>query len=120
MSEFDICSIKDMDTENFSAMGKNEFADIINRGYAKSGYEGAMSLLAKKLEEHAQKSYIQPVWIARLYAHGRDKDHALYWLEKAYEERDPLMTNLNTSTDWENIREEKGFKVLLNRMNFPK
>ena len=50
------------------------------------------------------------MWIARLYAHAGDKDCALAWLEKAYEERDPLMTNLNTSTDWVNLREEEGLK----------
>ena len=103
----------------FSAMGKSEFADIIVRGYSNSNYEGAMMLLVKRLEEHMKVSYIQPVWIARLYAYARDKDRALDWLEKAYEERDFLMTNLNTSTDWEILHEEERFKKLIKQMNFP-
>jgi hypothetical protein len=100
-------------------MGKHEYANTLSRGYSKSGYEGTMILLAKKLEENLKKSYLQPVWIARSYAHAGDKKNALIWLEKAYEERDPLMTNLSTSTDWVNLRGEKGFENLLKRMNFP-
>ncbi len=103
----------------FSAMGKSELTDAIVRGYSDSDYEGAMRFLAKTLEEDSKKTYIQPVWIARLYAHGGDKEGALDWLEKAYEERDFLMANLNTSTDWENLREEEAFKNLVSRMNFP-
>ena len=74
---------------------------------------GRMSLVNMKI------SYIQPVLIARLYANAGDKDCALDWLEKAYEERDFLMTNLNTSSDWGILREEGRFKKLLKRMNFP-
>jgi tetratricopeptide (TPR) repeat protein len=103
----------------FAAMGKNEFSDTIIAGYANSDYEEAMGLLASKMEKHAQNAYVQPVWIARLYAYARDNANALIWLEKAYNERDLLMPNLNTSTDWENLREEKGFKDLIKRMNFP-
>jgi len=103
----------------FSAMGKSELSDVIVRGYSDSDYEEAMRLLAKTLEVHSESTYIQPVWIARLYAHARDKDRALNWLENAYEERDFLLVNLNTSTDWDNLREEEGFKNLISRMNFP-
>ncbi len=104
----------------FSAVGKSEFTDTIDRGYANSDYQGAMGLLAKRLEEELKKSYVQPIWIARLYAHAGDKDHALDWLERACEEHDPLMPNLKTSTDWENLHNEERFKALVNRMNFPK
>ncbi len=103
----------------FTAMGKSEFADTIVRGYANSDYTGAMRLLAETLEEHLKKSYIQPVWIARLYAYARDKNRALEWLEKAYKERDLLMPNLKSSSDWAILRGEERFKKLLSRMNFP-
>jgi serine/threonine protein kinase len=104
----------------FTAVGKSEFSAIIDRGYSNSDYEGAMSFLAKTMEEHLKIAYIQPVWIARVYAHAGDKDRALDWLERAFEERDFLMTNLNTSSDWQLLHEEKRYTDLVNRLNFPK
>jgi serine/threonine protein kinase len=104
----------------FSAMGNSEFSNTIEHGYTNSDYEDAMRLLAKKLEAQLKISYSQPVWIARLYAYARDNERALDWLEKAYEQRDLLMTNLTASSDWEILREEKRFKELVNRMNFPR
>jgi Tfp pilus assembly protein PilF len=103
----------------FTAVGKSEFSNIIDRGYSNSDYEKTMSLLAQTMEEHLKFAYIQPAWIARLYAHAGDKDRALVWLEKAFKERDFLMPNLSTSTDWEILRGEKAFKDLVSRMNFP-
>jgi adenylate cyclase len=103
----------------FSAMGICEYTETIDRSYTNSDYNGAMNMLAQKFEEHLKKSYIQPVWIARLYAYARDKARALDWLEKAYEQRDLLMTNLTASSDWDNLCEEERFKALVKRMNFP-
>jgi TolB-like protein/Tfp pilus assembly protein PilF len=103
----------------FLALDKHEFSDTIVNGYANSDYEKAMGLLAKMMEEHSKNTYVQPVWIARLYAYARDNENALIWLEKAYDERDLLMPNLNTSSDWENLKEEDGFKKIIKRMNFP-
>jgi len=103
----------------FSTMGMGEFSDIIGRGYANSDYKCAMGLLAKSMEKHWKTTYIQPIWIARLYAHARNNDRALDWLENAYNERDFLMPNLNTSTDWEVLHKEERFIKLLKKMNFP-
>lgn len=103
----------------FSAAGRHKFSDIIDRGYVNSNYGIAMKLLAQKLEEEVKRCYIQPAWIARLYAHAGEKESALDWLEQAYQERDSLMVNLNTSTDWEILRDEERFKDLVKRMNFP-
>jgi len=103
----------------FSAVNKKEFSDTINQGYANKDYKEAMHLLAKSMEQHSKSSYVQSVWIARLYAHAGDKEPALNWLETAYKERDSLMTNLNTSSDWIILHEEERFKELVMLMNFP-
>jgi serine/threonine protein kinase len=103
----------------FSAMGKHNFTDTLQHGFKKSDYQGAIKLLAELLEVKEKQSYIQPVWIARLYAYAGDKDHALTWLEKAHKERDLLMPNLKSSSDWEILHEEERFKKLVKQMNFP-
>jgi len=78
-----------------------------------------MKLLADSMEKYSNESYVQPVWIARVYAYAQQKDKALDWLEIAYKERDSLMVNLNSSTDWVDLKEEQIFKNLLNKMKFP-
>jgi tetratricopeptide (TPR) repeat protein len=103
----------------FSSLGKSELTESIDYGYANFDYQNAMKLAAKKLEEELKVSYIQPIWIARLYAYAGDKNRALDWLERAFENRDPLMSNLGTSLDWEVLYKEERFMKLLRQMNFP-
>jgi tetratricopeptide (TPR) repeat protein len=103
----------------FSAVGKNEFSDILANAFSNSNYHEAMQLLAKKFEEERKSTYIQPLWIARLFAYSGEKERALKWLETAYEERDSLLINLCSSSDWEILRDEERFKNLVSRMNFP-
>ena len=79
-----------------------------------------MGLLAGELEQMMRKKYVQPAWIARLYAHAGNKERALYWLENAFEQRDLLMTNLNTSTDWVILHDDPQYQDMLRRMKFPK
>ncbi len=64
-------------------------------------------------------TYVLPMHIAALYAHAGRKDRALDWLEKAYQERDPLMVYLNVEPTWDSLRSDPRFQDLLRRMNFP-
>lgn len=100
-------------------LGHNEAAAAIERGYAESGYRGAMRLGAEKLVAQAKLGYVQPSRMARLYAHAEEKDLALEWLEKAYEERDPMLVHLSVDWDWESLRSDPRFKDLLLRMKLP-
>jgi tetratricopeptide (TPR) repeat protein len=103
----------------FLAAGKNEFGELIDRYRLKSGYKQVMRKLAEIMEKQSQNIYIQPVWIARLYAYACNTDKALEWLRMAYEERDSLMINLNSSIDWDNLRYHEEFKDLITLMKFP-
>jgi len=106
-------------TKYFSALGKESIAAVLARGLESSDYEGAMNNVASILEMSSQESYVPPVWIARLFAHGGDTVRALDWLERAFQERDPVMVNLAASSDWVALRNESRFRDLLERMEFP-
>jgi TolB-like protein len=103
----------------FFTLGKNEFAELVEKGRNRDDYIRNMVRLAEKLETRFKTNYIQPVWIARLNAHAGNNEQALRWLEQAYEDRDPIMVNLNCSLDWKNLRSEPRFKKLLEKMNLP-
>ncbi|MDH4217340.1 MAG: protein kinase [Candidatus Aminicenantes bacterium] len=102
----------------FDVLGDREVAEALERGYAEAGYSGAMSLAAEKLAMRSKQTYVQSTQIARLYDHAGEKDRALKWLEKAYEEREPALVDLNM---WPQgtMRDDPRFKDLLRRMNFP-
>jgi serine/threonine protein kinase/Tfp pilus assembly protein PilF len=106
-------------TRYFSTHGKGHIAAVLERGLQTSDYEGAMMNVATLLETSSQESYIPPVWIARLYAHGGETSRALEWLERAFRERDPVLVNLRASGDWVALRNEPHFRDLLQRMQFP-
>ena len=101
----------------FEALGDKEVAQTLQRGYAAAGYSGAMHVAAETLGERSHRTYVQPTQIARLYAHAGDKDHALEWLEKAYEERLPAMVHLAVDLDWSSLRSEPRFQDLMRRLN---
>jgi tetratricopeptide (TPR) repeat protein len=101
----------------FEVLGDKELAQVLACGYADGGYSKAMRLAAEKLRERSHLTYVQPTQIARLYAHAGDKDHALEWLEKAYEERLPAMVHLGVDPDWSSLRSEPRFQDLMRRLN---
>jgi serine/threonine-protein kinase len=101
----------------FEVLGDKEVVQALQRGYIDTGYSGAMRLAAETLRERSDLSYVQPTQIARLYAHAGDKDRALEWLEKAYQERLPAMIHLGVDPDWSSLRSEPRFQDLLRRLN---
>jgi tetratricopeptide (TPR) repeat protein len=99
--------------------GTTQTAEAMDEGYAKSGFEGAMLAAAQKLEERSRQKYVKPLWIAGYYAIARHNDEALHWLEKAYAERDFLLTALKIAKTWDFLRSDPRFQDIMRRMNFP-
>jgi hypothetical protein len=53
-----------------------------------------------------------------LYNALDDRDEAMNWLSKAYQQRDPKMTLLKVDPKWNNLRSDVRFVDLMQRMNF--
>ncbi len=100
-------------------LGYSEVAEALARGSAEADYPGAMSLAAEKLAVRSEQTYVPALRIARLYAHAGEKDRALEWLGKAYQEREPPLVRLNIFWDWDRLRSDPRFHSLLRRMKFP-
>jgi tetratricopeptide (TPR) repeat protein len=101
----------------FEALGDNEVVQALQRGYADAGYSEAMRSAAETLTKRSCSTYVQPTQIARLYAHAGDKEHALEWLEKAYEEHLIAMIHLGVDLDWSSLRGDPRFQDLMRRVN---
>ena len=102
----------------FSAVGKFEVSDLLALAYDQKDYQGVMNLVAENLIESHNKGFTQAIWIARIFAYSGNKANALKWLNKAYNEGDYLMVNLNVSSDWDSLRGEPEFESLILQMAF--
>lgn len=103
----------------FAVLGSSEVAEALARGYAEAGYARAMRLAAEKLAERSNLAHVPAIRIARLCAHAGEKDRALEWLEKAYEQRESALVHLSVGWDWNSLRDDPRFQDLMRRMNLP-
>ena len=79
----------------------------------------AAHALAEKLEERSEATYVQPTRIVDLYAYAGEKNKALDWLEKAYEQRAPSLLFMNVEPGYEGLRDNPRFQSILHKINFP-
>ena len=86
--------------------------------YGAAGERGLAEEILAELELRAAGQYVSAMFFAWGHAGLGNKEAALDWLEKAYDERNPLISFLN----WpllDNLRSEPRFKALLEQANIP-
>ena len=103
----------------FAAVGDREVEEALARGYAESGYPGAMTSAAETLVARSRETYVRPHLIASLYARAVKNDQAIEWLENAFEARDHDMVYLSVVRFPDGLREDSRFQDLLRRMKLP-
>ena len=105
--------------KRFAVLGYHEVVEALDRGYAQDACPGAWRLAAEKLVAHSKLTYVPPTLVAESYAYAGEKDRALDWFEKAYQERDSQLVYINVAPDLDPLRSDPRFQSLLRRMNFP-
>jgi tetratricopeptide (TPR) repeat protein len=70
------------------------------------------------LEERAKTKYVPPYLIAVVYAGLGDRDQTFTWLERAYEERYPGLTQLGNDPVFDRVRPDPRFTSLMRRVGF--
>ena len=81
------------------------------------GDEAASEVLAQRLiEKYASSAAYQ---IAMIFAWRNERERALEWLERAYQQRDGGLEDLRVGAMLRNVRGEARYKALLRKMNFP-
>lgn len=99
--------------------GKDEeLLQALERGYARSGYAGAVFDLAEALagREDASRDYVT---LAKLYARAGNPDIALEWLQKAYEHRQPQILHVKAMPAFDALHTYPEFQGLMRRIGFP-
>jgi TolB-like protein/Tfp pilus assembly protein PilF len=103
-----------------SLSGDEEAAQELGRDFADSGYHQAMRALYSKtlafMEEAAKYAYVSPIHFGVLHAQLGENDEAFTWLEKAFEERQPWLGQLQFDPQFESLRSDPRFPDLVRRI----
>jgi TolB-like protein/DNA-binding winged helix-turn-helix (wHTH) protein len=103
----------------YAALGDSRVVAVLESGQAEGGYREAMRRAAVTLAARSEQTYVKPWSIASVYAYAGDKDRALEWLEKAYQEGASYLVFLRLDPLYDPLRSDPRFQDLVRRMDFP-
>jgi TolB-like protein/tetratricopeptide (TPR) repeat protein len=118
-------------TENELATGETAEAQKTNNSQQNEHWRWYMQTIIEHRLGHARESrhvldeltnkYGQtgPSLIAAAYAGRSDSDSAFDWLERAYQQRDPVLGYIQYAITLSALRSDSRYKALLRKMNFP-
>ncbi|HYL61486.1 MAG TPA: hypothetical protein VE077_02615, partial [Candidatus Methylomirabilis sp.] len=103
----------------FEINGEAETAQALRRGFAEGGCLGANRRSLEHNKQRAKHEYVAPSFFAADYLRVGDKEEALKYLEKGFQERDAGTTYLAVDPVYDSLRSDPRFQNLLRRMNLP-
>ncbi len=100
--------------------GQKKTPTVLARGYATSGYQGALKALAEHWAETVEQGgAVQAGSVAVIYAGAGEKEKAFEWLEKALQQHTRGLVFLRVEPGFDPLRDDPRYQSLLRRMNFP-
>ncbi len=113
-----------MYAEALAALNKaKELSDstepITQIGYAlaKSGQHEQARATLEELKQLSIKKYVPAYNFAMIYNGLGERNEALKWLEKSYQDREVQLTFIKVDTRWNEFRSDARFAALIKRMN---
>jgi serine/threonine-protein kinase len=88
----------------------------LQKAYATSGWKGFLEEWLNQMLARTRHNYVAPYPIAELYMRLNQKDRALAWLEKAFEERSPELLSLKVDPVFDGLRSDSRFQNMLRRI----
>jgi tetratricopeptide (TPR) repeat protein len=108
------------DQKATAALGSGAYAlAALGHAYAASGKRNEALRILADLNERRKTTYVSPYAIGVLHLGLDQRDRALEWLERAYDERDVSMVEIKYDPRLDPLRSDPRFQDLLRRMNFP-
>ncbi|SRR6266516_412702 len=91
----------------------------LGQNYALSGKRSEARKIIDRLNEQSKHRYVSPYGVAKVYLGLGDKEQALRWLEKSYENREDGFIWINSDPAWDSLRSEPRFQSLARRVGLP-
>jgi TolB-like protein/Tfp pilus assembly protein PilF len=94
--------------------------------YRQAGLPLALDTLGRRIEADRELAVVEQRWgdgmayqISYVYAARNDVDHAIYWLERAYQQHDGGLLSMKYDPMLTNVEHDLRYKALLRKMNLP-
>lgn len=87
--------------------------------YALAGRPETAESLLQDLVTAREAQYVRYIFLAQAAACLRDNEQTIEWLQKAYEQRDPLMVFLKSDPRFDGLAEVAGFRSIVRRVGLP-
>lgn len=87
--------------------------------YAMMGRRAEAKKIAERLKRQAKQSYVSPFLFGKVYVALGEKELAIEWLEKGYENREDSSAWLNSDPAFDSLRSEPRFRELVRRIGLP-
>jgi TolB-like protein/DNA-binding winged helix-turn-helix (wHTH) protein/Flp pilus assembly protein TadD len=84
--------------------------------YAAAGRNAEALIVIDQLQKMARQRYVSSYGLAQIYAALGDKQHAMKWLQSAYDEHAVWMAYLKVDPVLDSVRSEPRFQELVRRM----
>jgi len=91
-----------------------ETRERLEAAYKADGIQGFWRQRIEQLKSRG--GYIEPLTIADFYIRLGDKDQAFAWLEKGYQEHNPFMVGLRSTSRVDPIRSDPRYADLVRRV----
>jgi len=89
---------------------------LLGRAYALAGKTDEAQKIIAQLKEQSARRYVSPYQVAMIYAGLGDKDQALTWLERAYQQRVHNMVFLKVEPELDGLRSDPRFASLVQQL----
>jgi len=95
--------------------GSLQAVSMLGYALARSGKTEEARAIVDDLQSRTQKQYVPATTIATVYAGLGETDHAIEWLQRAYDERDVRMSFLKVDHRWDALRGDPRFIAIAQR-----
>jgi|SRR5216683_2600276 len=89
---------------------------FLGRAYALAGRTAEAQEILSQLKELSARRYVSPYQVAMIYEGLGDKEQALAWLERAYQQRVHNMVFLKVEPELDGLRSDPRFASLVQRV----
>lgn len=89
---------------------------VLGYAYGRSGNRAGAEAHLHELTAASAHGYVSAMWIALVHLGLGDLDRVFQWLDRAFEERDGSLILIAAAVEFDPIREDPRFKLLLERM----
>jgi tetratricopeptide (TPR) repeat protein len=92
------------------------YQGLLGYAYAISGDRPKAEQILRELEELAKRQYVSSTAFAMIYLGLGEKEKALDWLEKSYENQESACWYLKVDPIYDSVRNEPRFQVLVQKV----